>query len=222
MPGRLAFVLCLLAALQSCSSNDSSGGGPACESDADCKGDRVCEDGACVSPGAGSESTSTSGSDVNPFSEKCAVACAFGDCMNQDGAAKCASDCVVVTGGLESTCAQCVVDNTAVHGNASAPDICYYEVAKPTSECASSCVGDFSSETQFADKCAVVCAFDGCSNQADATVCVSECQTVTQGLTSECAQCVVDSTAVHGNGGGGCNYEVGKPSSSECANYCGG
>jgi hypothetical protein len=67
----------------------SDGGGP-CQSDSDCKGDRICREGACVDPGT------TGGSDAGK-SDAGTIKCGENGLYCRDNVLrKCATDAVIV------------------------------------------------------------------------------------------------------------------------------
>jgi len=88
-----------LLALASCGDTTEDG---SCETDKDCEGDRICHDGECTDPKAGSAECVTPG-------EVCA------------GTPECCEDTICVSDGASSVCAAVCTSNAQCNSGCCAP-----------------------------------------------------------------------------------------------------
>jgi hypothetical protein len=115
-------VLLLLFGFAACETTEEGG---SCGGDGDCKGDRICEDGECVSPGGSSTNQGGNGTGaaggsavVQPYG-KCVASCTSSaeccskvgcdfdtdyECVSGQCLSRCKASCGGITGGFELTC----------------------------------------------------------------------------------------------------------------------
>jgi hypothetical protein len=180
-----------LTAMGGCSSNGSDDGGTECNSDADCKGSRICEEGACVDPSVSSSGTpgpSGSGNGPGPgcgaAGDGCATqaCCAGNSCVDFDEGAYCSADC-----GQGSDCVSGCCAPLEGGGSVCAP-VEYCLPLKPlgvacasNAECASNdCIGWCTQTCGASSDCgdSAYCV----TNEADQNVCFPSC-----GSTEHCS-----------------------------------
>lgn len=197
--GSLCFIVPLaLAGLGGCSSSKGADdGGSECDSDADCKGDRICEEGACVNPepssseGSGASGPGGNGSGAAPDScsdagESCASesCCEDNSCVDFDEGDYCAAHCGQGSDCVSGCCAPlegggsvCAPANYCGSGPGGKP---LGMACGSDSECASNdCIGWCTQPCSASSDCGGgYCV----TNEADQNVCFPSC-----GSTEHCS-----------------------------------